>query len=152
MQMNGTRQIRATRARVWEHLNDPAVLRACIPGCQSLEGSPEEGFTAQARLAVGPIKATFAGEVTLSDVAPPESYRIAGQGKGGIAGYASGGANVRLTENADGTLLSYEVEAAVGGKLAQLGARLIDSTATKLSGQFFDSFVAICEDQTETAG
>lgn len=140
MDLKGEYQIPAPRGRVWDMLNDPAVLRECIPGCESLEGSPAEGFTARVTTKVGPVKATFTGTVTLSNLNPPESYRIAGEGKGGVAGFAKGGADVHLAENGAGTVLTYTANAQVGGKLAQLGSRLIDSTAKKLADQFFACF------------
>jgi uncharacterized protein len=142
MDLTGEYRIPAPRDQVWVMLNDPAVLRACIPGCESLEGSPTEGFTARVTTKVGPVKATFTGTVTLSNIKPPEGYRIAGEGKGGVAGFAKGGADVHLAEDGVGTLLTYNANAQVGGKLAQLGARLIDSTAKKLADQFFACFAA----------
>jgi hypothetical protein len=132
--------IAADRETVWTHLNDPETLKACIPGCEELTGSPEEGFEAVVKQKVGPVKATFKGGVTLSNVNPPESYTISGEGKGGVAGFAKGGADVRLDEVEDGTELHYEVKAQVGGKLAQLGNRLIDGFARKMADQFFDRF------------
>jgi uncharacterized protein len=140
MEMTGTRTIAADRATVWAKLNDPEVLKACIPGCSELTGSPEDGFEATVTQKVGPVKATFKGGVTLSDINAPESYTISGEGKGGAAGFAKGGAKVKLTEIAEGTQLDYEVDAQVGGKLAQLGSRLIDGFAKKMAGSFFDNF------------
>jgi hypothetical protein len=140
MEMSGSRVIAADRETVWTHLNDPETLKACIPGCEELTGSPEEGFEAVVKQKVGPVKATFKGGVTLSNVNPPESYTISGEGKGGVAGFAKGGADVRLDEVEDGTELHYEVKAQVGGKLAQLGNRLIDGFARKMADQFFDRF------------
>ena len=128
MELKGEYRIPAPRERVWAMLNDPNVLRECIPGCESLEGSPAEGFAARVTTKVGPVKATFNGQVTLSNVKPPESYTISGEGKGGVAGFAKGGADVHLAEDGAGTVLTYAVNAQVGGKLAQLGSRLIDST------------------------
>jgi len=142
MELKGEYRIPAPRERVWAMLNDPNVLRECIPGCESLEGSPEQGFAARVTTKVGPVKATFNGQVTLSNVKPPESYTISGEGKGGVAGFAKGGADVHLAEDGAGTVLTYTVNAQVGGKLAQLGARLIDSTSKKLADQFFSSFAA----------
>ncbi|WP_114966427.1 CoxG family protein [Alkalilacustris brevis] len=139
MEMTGEHVIPAPRDKVWEMLNDPAVLRACIPGCTELEGSPEQGFTATVKQSIGPVKATFKGEVTLSDLNPPESYTISGSGKGGVAGFAKGGADIRLSDAEQGTRLRYDVRAQVGGKLAQLGSRLVDSTAKRLAGQFFSN-------------
>ena len=137
MELKGEYRIPASRQTVWAMLNDPNVLRECIPGCESLEGSPEQGFSARVTTKVGPVKATFNGAVTLSNVNPPESYTISGEGKGGVAGFAKGGADVKLTTEGAETLLAYAVNAQVGGKLAQLGSRLIDSTAKKLADQFF---------------
>jgi carbon monoxide dehydrogenase subunit G len=142
MELKGEYRVPAAREHVWAMLNDPAVLRECIPGCESLEGSPAEGFAARVTTKVGPVKATFNGQVTLSNVNPPESYTISGEGKGGVAGFAKGGADVHLAPDGDATILTYTVNAQVGGKLAQLGSRLIDSTAKKLADQFFSSFAA----------
>lgn len=140
MELTGSRIINADRATVWAHLNDPDTLRACIPGCQELSGSAEDGFEATVKQKIGPVSATFKGVVALSDVVAPESYRISGEGKGGIAGFAKGGANVVLAEVEGGTELSYVADVAVGGKLAQLGSRLIDGVARKLSDEFFTRF------------
>ena len=141
MQMSDSQTIPASKEKVWAALNDPAVLKQCIPGCQSLEMSSPTEMTATVVLKVGPVKATFGGKVTLSDLDPPNSYRILGEGSGGIAGFAKGGATVTLvSESADVTILTYAVDAQIGGKLAQLGGRLIDSTSRKLAGQFFASF------------
>jgi len=141
MQMNDSQRILAPKEKVWAALNDPAVLKQCIPGCQSLEMSTPNEMTATVVIKVGPVKATFGGKVTLSDLDPPNSYRITGEGSGGIAGFAKGGATVRLeSEGADATILHYEVDAQIGGKLAQLGGRLIDSTSKKLAGEFFAAF------------
>lgn len=141
MEIVGERLIRASRETVWAALNDPEVLRATIPGCEELQKTSDTEFAAKVTVKIGPIKARFAGKVTLSDIVPPVSYTISGEGQGGIAGFAKGGAGVQLEPAADGgTLLRYSARAEVGGKIAQLGARLIDSTARKLSGQFFDRF------------
>ncbi len=140
MELKGEYRIPAPRESVWAMLNDPAVLRECIPGCELLEGSAEEGFKARVTTKVGPVKATFNGEVSLSNLNPPESYTISGEGKGGVAGFAKGGADVHLAEEGGNTVLSYKATAQVGGKLAQLGSRLIDSTAKKLADQFFACF------------
>ena len=142
MELKGEYRVPAAREHVWAMLNDPAVLRECIPGCESLEGSAAEGFAARVTTKVGPVKATFNGQVTLSNVNPPESYTISGEGKGGVAGFAKGGADVHLAPDGDATILTYTVNAQVGGKLAQLGSRLIDSTAKKLADQFFSSLAA----------
>jgi carbon monoxide dehydrogenase subunit G len=140
MTMNGEVQLAAPREAVWDKLNDPEVLKACIPGCEELEKTDEHGFRATAKMKVGPVSARFKGKVTLSDLDPPNGYKISGEGEGGVAGFAKGGATVALAEQDGGTLLSYNVEAQIGGKLAQLGSRLIDSTAKKLASQFFESF------------
>jgi hypothetical protein len=141
--MSGEQRIRANRARVWEALNDVAVLKQCIPGCESLEQQSPTEMAARVKLQVGPVKATFSGTVKLSDLDPPNGYSISGEGNGGVAGYAKGGAAVRLAEDGDGTLLRYDVKADVGGKLAQLGGRLIDATAKKLADDFFARFTAV---------
>jgi len=144
MQMNDSQRIPATKEKVWAALNDPAVLKQCIPGCQSLEMTSPTEMTATVVLKVGPVKATFGGKVTLSDLDPPNSYRITGEGAGGVAGFAKGGATVTLaSEGSDVTVLHYEVDAQIGGKLAQLGGRLIDSTARKLAGEFFAAFANV---------
>lgn len=140
MKLTGEYAIPATREAVWEALNDPAVLRDCIPGCESLDATGDNAFSAQVTAKVGPVKAKFKGNVTLSDLVPPESYRITGEGQGGPAGFAKGGAIVSLAGDGDGTILSYEVDATVGGKLAQIGQRLIDSTAKKMADDFFGTF------------
>ena len=141
MTMKGEVSLSADRQTVWQKLNNPEVLKACIPGCQTLDRTGENGFTAVVKLKVGPVSATFKGNVELSDLDPPNGYKISGSGEGGIAGFAKGGASVRLTDiEGGGTLLSYDVEANVGGKIAQLGARLIDGVAKKNADQFFASF------------
>ena len=139
--MSGEARIAAPVQKVWEAHNDPEVLKASIPGCQSLEKKSDNELAATVVLKIGPIKATFAGEVTLKNLKPPHSYTIAGEGKGGIAGFAKGGADVILSEDGpDTTLLKYAAKADVGGKIAQLGSRLIQSTSKKLAGEFFSSF------------
>src|ERR1700720_510552 len=144
MQMNDSQRIPASKQKVWAALNDPEILKQCIPGCQSLEMSASNEMTATVVIKVGPVKATFGGKVTLSDLDPPSSYRISGEGNGGIAGFAKGGATVRLeSESPEVTMLYYDVDAQIGGKLAQLGQRLIDSTANKLAGEFFAAFGAV---------
>lgn len=141
MEMHATRTIAAERETVWAALNDPEVLKACIPGCEELTGSPEDGFEAVVKQKVGPVKATFKGAVALSDVVPGVSYTISGEGKGGVAGFAKGSAQVALADaEGGGTELTYDVDAKVGGKLAQLGSRLVDSFATKMADQFFERF------------
>lgn len=140
MKMTGSYVIAADRETVWAALNDPEILRECIPGCDSLEMTAENELTAAVTAKVGPVKAKFSGVVQLKDLNPPESYRIEGSGKGGAAGFAKGGADVRLAESEGGTTLTYEADAQVGGKLAQIGARLIDGTAKKMADQFFSAF------------
>ena len=137
MQMSDTRQIAATPAEVYSALLDPEMLQTCVPGAQDVSGSVEEGYDATVVQKVGPVKATFKGHVTLSDLVPNEALTITGEGKGGAAGFAKGGAEVRLAEKDGGTELSYDVEAKVGGKLAQLGSRIIDGFAKKMADQFF---------------
>lgn len=141
MQMAGEYRIPATRDVVWRGLNDPEVLRQCIPGCESVEKVSDTEFTARVSLAVGPVKAKFNGRVTLSDLVPPESYTIAGEGQGGVAGFGRGSAKVRLEAAAPNeTVLHYEAQSTVGGKLAQVGSRLVDATAKKLADEFFSRF------------
>lgn len=140
MQLSDSRDIQADPATVWAAILDPEVLKACVPGCQSMTGSVEEGYEAVVVQKVGPVKATFTGVVRLSDIVPGESLTISGEGKGGPAGFARGGAKVRLEPVEGGTRLSYDVEAAVGGKLAQLGSRLIDGFARKMADDFFARF------------
>ncbi len=142
MEMTGEFRIPAPRQRVWEGLNDPEILKSSIPGCQSIERVSDTEFTAKVVAQVGPVKANFSGKVTLSDLDPPQSYTIAGEGSGGVAGFAKGSAKVNLTEESGATVLSYAVQAHVGGKLAQIGSRLIDSVARKMAENFFTRFVA----------
>jgi uncharacterized protein len=143
MTMTGEIQLASPRKAVWIKLNDPAVLKACIPGCEELEKTDDHGFRAIARMTVGPVSARFKGKVTLSDLDPPNGYKISGEGEGGVAGFAKGGARVDLAEKDGGTLLSYRVEAQIGGKLAQLGQRLINGPAKKLSDEFFANFAKV---------
>ena len=140
MDLAGEYRIPASREVVWEALNDPEILKDCIPGCKSLEKNENGDLAATVVSKVGPVKATFKGEVRLENLNPPESYSIVGEGKGGVAGFAKGGADVKLTEDGDGTVLTYTAKAQVGGKLAQLGSRLIDSTAKKMADEFFGAF------------
>ncbi|HMA15172.1 MAG: SRPBCC family protein [Bacteroidota bacterium] len=142
MQMTGQYRIEAPRETVWQALNDVEVLRQCIPGVEEIEKTSDTSFAAKVRAKVGPVSARFAGEVTLSDLDPPNGYTISGEGKGGAAGFAKGGAKVRLADDGAATLLSYQVEAQVGGKLAQIGSRLIDGTAKKMADDFFSRFAA----------
>jgi hypothetical protein len=145
MEMTGERVIAAPRMEVWKALNDPDVLKACIPGCQEMEKTSDTSFAATVKQKVGPVSATFKGAVELSDIVEGESYRISGEGKGGAAGFAKGGAAVKLEDVDEGTRLTYDAEAKVGGKLAQLGSRLIDGFAKKMADQFFDRFKAELE-------
>lgn len=140
MKFAGETQIAAPREKVWESLNDPAVLKACIPGCDALEPTEDGGFTATVRQRIGPVSATFEGRVAIEDPNPPNSYRLVGQGSGGIAGFAKGGALVTLEATEDGTLLRYDAEAQLGGKIAQLGGRLVSGVASKVADQFFEEF------------
>jgi hypothetical protein len=142
MTMSGEQLLPASRETVWAKLNDPEVLKVCIPGCESLELLGENEFQAVATNKIGPVKARFKGKVRLTDLDPPNGYRISGEGDGGIAGFAKGGATVTLSEKDGGTLLTYNVEAQIGGKLAQLGQRLINGAAKKLADDFFAKFAA----------
>jgi uncharacterized protein len=143
--MTGEYHLPADRATVWAKLNDPEVLKICIPGCEAFDVDPSGAFHAIAKIKVGPVSARFKGTVTLSDLDPPNSYRIAGQGDGGISGFAKGGARVRLEDAEGGTKLSYDVEAEIGGKIAQLGSRLVASVAKKNADAFFASFARVFE-------
>jgi carbon monoxide dehydrogenase subunit G len=143
MDLSGEHVIPADRKTVWQLLNDPEILRQCIPGCEEVEAEGEDRFAARVVLKLGPVKAKFAGSVALEDRVYPESYRIVGEGKGGIAGFAKGAASVQLHEDGKATRLVYSVDAQVGGKIAQLGSRLIKSTSAKLADQFFTRFCEI---------
>ena len=143
MEMTGEYKIPAPRQKVWEALNDPEVLKTCIPGCQELNKESDTELTATVKSKVGPVSATFKGKVTLSDIDAPNGYKIFGEGTGGVAGFAKGGAEVKLADDGDGTLLTYEATGQVGGKLAQIGSRLIDSTAKKMANEFFGKFAEI---------
>jgi uncharacterized protein len=142
MKMSGEEMIAAPRAAVWKALNDTDVLKSCIPGCDSIIRHSPTKLEAKVTIKLGPVKAGFTGVVNLTDMDPPNGYRISGEGKGGLAGFASGGADVKLEDAPGGTLLKYDVDAQVGGKLAMLGSRLIDSTAQSLATQFFEKFAA----------
>lgn len=150
MQMSDSRTIKAPREVVFAAILDPEVLKQCVPGCTEMSGSAEEGFEATVTQKVGPVKATFKGQVTLSEMDPPNTVKLEGEGKGGAAGFAKGGAVVRLEEAEEGTLLHYDVEAKVGGKLAQLGSRIIDGFAKKMADQFFQNFQEAVEGPSET--
>jgi uncharacterized protein len=153
MEMTGEYRITAPREAVWRALNDPAVLKECIPGCEEIQKLSDTEMTAKVTAKVGPVSAKFGGKVTLSDLDPPNGYKITGEGTGGAVGFAKGGAVVKLTpdEAGQGTVLSYTVNAAVGGKLAQIGARLIDGTARKLADEFFGKFSQVVSAQAAGA-
>jgi len=140
MELSKTKVIAASQSRVWAGLLDPKVLMACIPGCTEFSGSPEEGFKATVVQKVGPVKATFRGTVRLSDIDAPNAVRIEGDGNGGPAGFCRGGASVRLAPKDGSTEIAYDVDAKIGGKLAQLGNRVIDSFARKMADRFFENF------------
>jgi hypothetical protein len=143
MDMNGSQRIEASREKVYAALNDVEILKQCIPGCESIEKTSDNEMNAKVTLRVGPVKASFTGKVILSDFDPPNGYTITGEGAGGMAGFAKGSAAVKLEADGNATILHYTVKADVGGKLAQLGGRLIDATATKLAGEFFETFGSI---------
>jgi uncharacterized protein len=143
MTMTGDVTLPADRPKVWALLNDPEVLKASIPGCESLERTGDNGFAAVVKTKIGPVSATFRGKVELTDIVPLVGYTIKGEGEGGIAGFAKGGAKVSLADAPGGALLHYDVEAHVGGKIAQLGARLIDGVAKNMADKFFANFAAI---------
>ena len=149
MQMSDSREINATPEAVYAAILDPEVLKAAVPGAQEVTGSPEDGFEATVVQKVGPVKATFKGVVTLSDMVEPESLTLSGEGKGGAAGFAKGTARVRLEDSETGTRLIYDVEAKVGGKLAQLGSRIVDGFAKKMTDQFFARLEAVLEGPSE---
>lgn len=151
MEQTGEFRIGAARNEVWEALNNPEILGRCIPGCESIEVAEENRFVATVTVRVGPVKARFQGEVTLSDLNPPESYTLKGNAQGGAAGFARGEARVRLEEQDGDTLLKYEVGANVGGKLAQLGSRLVDGAARKFADDFFASFKQLLEEEPSAA-
>ncbi|WP_225027349.1 CoxG family protein [Xinfangfangia pollutisoli] len=149
MKLTDSREIAAAPAIVWQAILDPEVLKECIPGCQSLTGSVAEGYEAVVKQKVGPVSATFTGIVSLSDIVEGQSVKISGEGKGGVAGFAKGGAVVTLAPSGEGTLLTYDVDASVGGKIAQLGSRIIDSFAKKMADDFFSRFQAAVEGPAE---
>jgi uncharacterized protein len=143
MEMHGELRIPAPRAEVWEKLNDAETLKSCIPGCETIEKLSDTEFTAKVVARVGPVKASFLGKVTLTDLNPPESYTITGEGTGGVAGFAKGSAKVSLDDAGAETVLRYGVQAQVGGKLAQIGSRLIDATSRKMADEFFNRFLGV---------
>ena len=151
MDMTGEYRIAAPRQKVWEALNDPEILKASIPGCQELNKTSDTELTAKVTTKVGPVSAKFTGKVTLSDINPPQGYKITGEGQGGVAGFAKGGAEVELEEDGGETILRYKATAQVGGKLAQIGSRLIDSTAKKMANEFFGKFAEQVGAGTEAA-
>jgi carbon monoxide dehydrogenase subunit G len=151
MDFSGEYRIPASRQKVWEALNDPAILQQAIPGCESLEKTSDTELKATVRMRVGPVSAKFGGKVTLSDFDPPNSYRISGEGQGGAAGFAKGGAVVKLADDGGGTILTYTADAQVGGKIAQVGARLIEGTAKKLADEFFGKFAELVGGSSEAA-
>ena len=149
MEMQGEAQIPAPKQVVWDALNNPSVLRESIPGCEELNQEGDDSFTAKVKAKVGPVSARFSGKVHLSDIDPPNGYRIHGEGSGGAAGFAKGGATVTLEDDgAGGTVLKYSVDASVGGKLAQIGSRLIDGAARKLADEFFEKFAKLAAEQS----
>jgi len=143
MDMTGEYHVSAPRQKVWDALNDPDILKQCIPGCETITKHSDTEMSATVRAKVGPVSARFGGKVTISDRDPPNSYKISGEGTGGPAGFAKGGASVKLSDDGDGTKLSYVVEANVGGKLAQIGSRLIDATARQMADNFFAKFAEV---------
>jgi uncharacterized protein len=151
MTMTGEATLPAGRPKVWALLNDPEVLKSCIPGCESLERTGDNGFAAVVRTKIGPVSATFRGKVELSDIVPQVGYTIKGEGEGGVAGFAKGGAKVSLADAPGGTLLKYDVEATVGGKMAQLGSRLVDGVAKSMADKFFANFAALAGAGAELA-
>ena len=150
MELTGEYRIAASKAQVWSALNDAEILKRCIPGCEELDKSSDTEMSAKVALKIGPVKARFKGDVTLENLEPPNSYSIVGEGQGGVAGFAKGGADVQLAEDGDETILSYQANAQVGGKIAQLGSRLIQSTAAKLADKFFANFRDALAPQEET--
>ncbi len=151
MQMSGEYRIEAKRDAVWAALNDPEVLKQAIPGCQEIDKTSDTEFAAKVKIKLGPVSAKFTGNVKLTDLDPPNGYTIRGEGKGGPAGFAKGGAKVRLEADGAATVLYYEVDAQVGGKLAQIGSRLIDATAKKMAGDFFAKFAEVVEESEAAA-
>ena len=144
MILSGEYRLPLPRTVVWDGLNDPAILKQCIPGCEELTKTEDNGFAAKVGLKIGPMTARFTGKVTLSDIDPPNGYTIAGEGQGGVAGFGKGSAIVKLADDgAGGTILTYTADSQVGGKMAQIGSRLIDATAKKLADEFFGKFSAI---------
>jgi hypothetical protein len=150
MEMHGEMRIPAPRAEVWTKLNDPETLKACIPGCETVEKVSDTEFTAKVVARVGPVKASFSGKVTLTDLDPPAGYTITGEGTGGVAGFAKGSAKISLDDAGAETVLRYGVQAQVGGKLAQIGSRLIDATSRKMADDFFNRFLGVMNPPAES--
>ena len=151
MDLTGEYRIPATREKVWEALNDPEILKQCIDGCQELNKDSDTEFSAKVTAKVGPVKAKFAGKVVLSELDPPNGYTISGEGQGGVAGFAKGGADVKLADDGGETVLSYEAKAEVGGKLASVGSRLVEGVAKKQADDFFGKFSEIVGGDAEPA-
>ncbi len=151
MDLRGEQLIEAPPERVWDALNDPTILQLCLPGCESMERVSDTSFNALMAVGIGPVKARFKGVIALTDLDPPHGYRLSGRGEGGVAGFAKGGAQVRLEAVAEGTLLHYEVDAQVGGKLAQVGNRLVMMAARKLARDFFKKFCGTLQEGTDGA-
>ncbi len=149
MDLSGEYTIAAPREKVWQALNDAEILKQCVPGCDEIIKVSDTEFTAKVTSRIGPVKIKFTGRMTLSDLDPPNGYTISGEGQGGAAGFAKGAATVRLSDTGEGTILRYEVKATVGGKLAQIGSRLIDGAARKLSSEFFQTFADLLDSDTE---
>ena len=148
MELEDEIRIDAPRSRVYEGLNDPETLKQCIPGCEELIKHSDTELEAKVVLKIGPVKAKFGGNVVLNPINPPEKFSLSGEGNGGIAGFAKGGADVELIEDGDGTILRYTAKADVGGKIAQLGSRLVVSTSKKLAGKFFENFAEVLNAQS----
>jgi len=149
LEMSGEYVLPVQRGKVYAALNDPAMLKRCIPGCEELEKQSDNEFAAVVKMTLGPVNARFKGKVRLEDLDPPNGYRIVGEGEGGVAGFAKGAAAVSLTEIPEGTKLSYQAEANVGGKIAQLGQRLLAGTAKKIADKFFSNFTAALTERSE---
>ena len=146
LELTGEYELPQKRELVWKALNDPAILEKCIPGCETLEKTSDNEFQATVKLKIGPVSARFKGHVTLENIDPPNGYTIVGEGEGGVAGFAKGQASVALTEEGEGCKLTYKAEAATGGKIAQLGQRLIAGSAKKTADSFFENFVEALAD------
>jgi hypothetical protein len=151
MQMQGNRQLAVTAEQAWHALNDPNILKQCIPGCQSFELKSPDTYGVVAAIKVGPVSAKFTGTVTLSEIKPPHSYTLSFEAQGGVAGHGKGVSNVELIPNDEGVLLNYTVESQIGGKLAQLGQRLIDGAAKSMANDFFKRFDVALQEQTAAA-